>query len=96
MDFGILVLAAFVGLCVRAIWGFNPIAIAGAISFAILILPAVQIAGQNDTEVAQSMVNVYISNVTEAFPSIIIGELAGMLAKEIYSVFAGVVSAFQR
>ncbi len=52
--------------------------------------------GRGNDGQAQSMVDAYISNMASALPSIIIGEVAGMIAKEIYSVLSGIVNAFQR
>lgn len=92
MSFEILVLAAFAGLCARALIGFDLVKAAGVVAFSILVIPGLfPIAVQHDPVVVQSMGAEYIQRVTDALPSIIIGQIAGLFAKEIFSLFKGIL-----
>jgi len=95
MNFELLVIAALAGLCVRALIGINPGAAVVAVGFAILVIPGVlKIGMQHDTAVAMSMTAAYTERLTDAFPSMMIGQIAGFFANEIFALFQGIVNEF--
>jgi len=92
MNFEILILAAFAGLCARALLGWNPVAAIGAASFAILVIPGLMDIGtQHDPAVAQTMVAAYTDKLVAAMPSMILSEVAGFFAKELFAMFKGMM-----
>jgi hypothetical protein len=92
MSFEILVLAAFAGLCARALFGWNPVAAIGAASFAILVIPGlIDIGIQHDPMVAQGMAAAYTDKLVEAMPSMIVSEVAGFFAQELFAMFKGMM-----
>jgi len=92
MSFEILVLAALAGLCARALFGWNPVAAIGAASLAILVIPGlINIGIQHDPMVAQSMAAAYTDKLVAAMPSMILSEVAGFFAKELFSMFKGMM-----
>jgi len=88
-NFLFLVIAALVGLIINAIWGFNPVAILGGFSLIILFLPILGLVFEHDPQVAQAMANSIVERVINAMPSLIVGELAGMVASTIFKAING-------
>lgn len=86
-NFLLLVIAALVGLVVNAIWGFNPVAIIGALSLMILFFPVLGLAFESNSQVAQTMANNMVERIINALPSLIIGELAGSVAATTFKAF---------
>ena len=97
MDFTVIFIFALVGLCARPLIGFNFWAAIGTAGLAILIIPGLlNIGVQTDSEAVQTMVDAYIAKLTNAMPSIIIGEVAGFFAYEVYQCLRGVAAVFSR
>ena len=97
MDFSVLFICAIVGLCVRGLIGFNPWVAFGTASLAILIVPGLlMIAVQSDPAVTQSMADGYVARLVSAFPSMLIGQLAGLFAKELFGFLQGMVNSLTR
>jgi len=82
-------MAALAGLIINAIWGFNPIAILGGFSLLILFLPVLGLGFEHNPQVAQAMANSMVERIINAMPSLIIGQLAGIVASAIFKVFKG-------
>ncbi|MGA9047953.1 MAG: hypothetical protein WB588_03075 [Dehalococcoidia bacterium] len=89
INFILLVIAALFGLIINAIWGFNPWAIFGGISFLVMIFPILGLGFEHDPQVVQTMANVIIQRLLDSLPSLMIGELAGILASRIFRVIRG-------
>lgn len=85
VNFLLLVAAALAGLVVNTICKFNPWAIFGTFSFLILLFPILGLGFQHDPQVVQSMTNAYIERLVNALPSLIVGEVAGMIAAGIFN-----------
>lgn len=77
-------------MVVNAIWGFNPLAIIGALSLMILFFPVLGLAFESDPQVAQAVANNTADRIINALPSLIIGELAGSVAATTFKAFKGI------
>lgn len=88
-NFPFLVMAALAGLIINAIWGFNPVAILGGFSLLILFLPVLGLGFEHNPQVAQAIANSMVERIVNAMPSLIIGEVAGMMASAIFKAFKG-------
>jgi hypothetical protein len=82
-------MAALAGLIINAIWGFNPVAILGGFSLLILFLPVLGLGFEHNPQVAQAIANSMVERIVNAMPSLIIGEVAGMMASAIFKAFKG-------
>jgi len=97
MDFSVVFICAVVGLCVRGLIGFNPWVAFGTASLAILIVPGLlMITVQSDPAVAQTMADGYVARLVIALPSMLIGELAGFFAKELFRFLQSMVNSLTR
>jgi len=86
MDISIMIICALLCLCVRLIFGFNFWLLITSASLITFILPAFLIPLYSHFEMTQSMVNrvdLYVVALTEALPSMITGELAGIFLKDV-------------
>ncbi len=86
LDIQILLICAFLGVCVRVIFGLNPLMLIGTVSVVTLILPTFLISLPGNAEMTHTISNsldLYLVTLTKALPSMIIGELLGIFAKEI-------------
>ena len=86
MDIQVLLICVFIGVCVRAISGLNPLAMFGAIFIVSLVLPAFFIPLPSNPNMAHKIANtldLYIANLTQMLTSVITGELLGIFAKDI-------------
>ena len=86
MDIQVLLICAFLGVCVRAIFGLNPLMLFGTVSIVALVLPAFLISLSSNAEIAHTIANsvdLYVVTLTKMLPSMLIGELLGIFAKEI-------------
>ena len=87
MDIQVLLICAFLGVCVRAIFGLNPFMVFGTVSIVTLVLPAFLISLSSNAEMAHTIANtadLYVVTLTGVLPSMIIGELLGIFAKDIF------------
>jgi hypothetical protein len=91
MNFIVLVICALLGLCTRLLIGFDPWKLLGSLSLVILVLPIFNISLQHDPQITQAMANDYTTHLITQLPSMLIGEIAGVFAKEIFSVTKGIV-----
>jgi hypothetical protein len=82
-------MAALAGLIINAIWGFNPVAILGGFSLLILFLPVLGLGFEHNPQAAQAIANSIVERIVNAMPSVIIGEVAGMMASAIFKAFKG-------
>ena len=87
IHFGVLVLCAFLGLVIGAITGQDPWKLVGSLAVVVLILPLFLITLQSDPEAMKAMSDRYIEYVIAKFPSMIIGEMAGVVASKIFRAF---------
>jgi uncharacterized membrane protein YgaE (UPF0421/DUF939 family) len=84
-SFFILVIAAFIGLVVKSLFGFNPWALLSSLSLLALVLPLIPLSLERDPQVVQAMANSYITTTVNSFPTIVIGEAAGIFASNIFN-----------
>jgi len=86
LDIQVLLICAFLGVCIRAIFGLNPLMLFGTVSIVTFVLPAFLIPLSSNAEMAHTIANtvdLYVVTLTKVLPSMIIGELLGIFAKEI-------------
>ncbi len=86
MDIQVLLICAFLGVCIRAIFGLNPLMLFGTVSIVTFVLPAFLSSLSSNAEMAHTITNtvdLYVVTLTKVLPSMIIGELLGIFAKEI-------------
>ena len=89
MDIQVLFICAFLGVCIRAIFGLNPLMLFGTVSIVTFVLPAFLISLSSNAEMAHTIANkvdLYVVTLTRVLPSMIIGELLGIFVKEIFKL----------
>ena len=83
LNFLLLVIAALAGLTAKVVFGFDPYKLAGTLGFMILLLPMIGIGLEKDVPEVQGLASEYIERLINALPSMIIGEVAGVIAGTI-------------
>jgi len=81
-----LLICALIGVFVRAALGLNPLALLGATSTVVLILPTFLISLSGNPETSHNVANtldLYVVTLTTVLPSVIVGEVLGIFAKDI-------------
>ena len=91
MDFQALVIFIFVGfgLCARAIFGLNLWSLFLTMSLLMLILPFFLMPSLSEPEIARTIADtavMYITNLRNWLPSMLVGALAGIFARELFSL----------
>lgn len=87
MQFEFLVLGALAGMGARTVVGFDPWKLIGTLSVITLFVPLVGIAFHQNPQVAQTMASQHLEAFIVALPSLVIGEVAGVVAASIYGAF---------
>ena len=86
-DFGLLVLAALVGMVIKLVVGWDPWKLLGflTLTFTLILLlpPLLGLAFENDPQVVQETTNAMIERIVGEIPSIVVGEVAGVFAGSI-------------
>lgn len=95
VNFILLVFAALAGMVAKLAVAWDPWKLLGTLSLITLVLPVVQLGFIHDTESAQVVANGYIARLVNALPSIIIGEIAGVVAGTIFGFSADIARLFR-
>lgn len=86
-NFGFLVLAASAGMIAKLVVGRDPVKLFGVLTTSLfilsLLLSMVPLAFESDPQATQQQVNSLLERTINAIPSLIIGELAGVVAATI-------------
>ena len=89
VSFELIVLAALAGMIIKSLVGWDPWKLAGSLGlvFTLILLlpPFLGMAFENDPQVVQEMANTLIERIVTQIPSILIGEVAGVVAATIMS-----------
>ena len=90
LNFAPLVIAAFVGLIIGAFWGFNPLAIIGAMFLLMLFSPVLVLAFEHSSAGNQPISGSLVEDIMHILPSLVVGELAGVAASSIFKIIKAV------
>ena len=86
-SFELLVLAALAGMVIKIFAGWDPWKLAGSLGLAftliLLLPPLLGLAFENDPQVVQESTNAMIERIVAEIPSILVGEVAGVVAGSI-------------
>ena len=86
-SFELLVLAALAGMVINILVGWDPWKLAGSLGLAftliLLLPPLLGLAFENDPQVVQETTNEMIERIAAEIPSILVGEVAGVIAGSI-------------
>ena len=81
-----LIIAALVGLTIIAFWGFNPLAIIGAMFLLVLFSPVLVLAFEHGPAGNHSISVSLGKDIVNILPSLVVGELAGITASTLFKV----------
>ncbi len=84
-NFTLLVLAALAGMITKLAVGWDPWKLLGSLTLVLLLLPLLGLALENDPQVVQEATNTMIERIVAEIPSILVGEVAGVVAATILS-----------
>ncbi len=85
-----LIVAGFIGLLISAVWGFNLLAIVGALFLLALFSPFLALSFERDFVASQSISSTMGTSIVKILPSLVVGELAGIATSTIFKVIRGV------
>lgn len=84
-NFSLLVIAAPAGMVIRLAVGWDIVKLLGSLTLVLLVLPLLGLALEYDPQVVQEATNSMIQRITAKIPSILTGEMAGVVAASILS-----------
>lgn len=94
LNFFLLVIAALMGMVIKAFVGWDPLKLLGSLTLALLFLPVLGLVFETDPEAAWLVTKSIIERVAAQLPSIMIGEVAGVFAVSIFDAVKGLFKSW--